>query len=366
MFVGLVFSTHSKQVTGNGNCLVLLALCTVLVLFSSPAQAQFGGGGGGGGDILRSLPSDTVTPLDSDAPAPWGTDPDTMSGFIIEEKVESPGFLQEKVTDSEGKVFFFQRFSTSDFTMASYVKFGDGLTNDPEGNLIFNQEISDPAFGLNEKTVMDSFKQPISIHSDITERNVSTIAAGLNQMDMHFRQVPFLDTASGKVLVRQDVGVWMTSFSGVGNNDLTQSENFTLSSGDLCHTIEACAADSGGGGFGFGGGGGGGGVNWWNDLEAVKIIDPSNNQLLNFSRCNDFGDPTGRLSFNNNQGSRDGCSGSGGGSSRPTILAHDSDSFQLTPINWERWGGNGSDSFSSGLNTNFPDGGGGSGGGFGR
>lgn len=359
MLVGLYLFEYSKKVRRSTRCLIVISICSVCLLFSSPVQAQFGGGGG---DISRTLPLETVDPLDplsSGAPAPWGTDPDTVSGLTVSEKVESPGFLQEKVTDSEGNVFFFQRFSTSDFSMASFTKFRGGLTNDPEGNLVFNQEISDPAFGLTEKTVMDGFKQPISIHSDIVERNVATISGGLNQMDMHFRQVPFFDSASRKVLVRQDIGVWMTSFSGVSNNDITQSQNFTLNSGQLSHEI---ATEASGGG----GGGSAGDVNWWNDLEAVKIIDPANNQLLNFSRCNDFGDPTGRFTFFSNQGSRDGCSGSGsGGSPRPTILAHESDSFQLTPINWERWGDNGSDSFSSGLNTNFPDGGGG-GGGFGR
>ncbi len=331
----------------------------VILVFHSPARAQFGGGGGGGsggGNISRTLPSTSVTPLAPEAPAPWGTDPATVSGLIVEDIMTSPGFLQQKVTTGSGDTFFYQSFSASDFSMESYSKFGNSSTNDPSGNLVFNQVISDPAFGMSEKTTMNGFRQPISIHSDITEKNVSGLTDGLNQMDMHFSQIPFLDTSTSKVAIRQDIGVWMTSFTGVMPNDITQSETFTLSPGDLSHEV-AASIPSGGGSSGT--------IDWWNDLEAVKIIDPANNQLLNFSRCNDFGDPTGRMGFNNNQGTRGGCSGSGSSSTRPAIPSHEGDDFQLTPINWDRWGGSGTDSFSSGLSTNFPNGSGG-GGGFGR
>ncbi len=354
----------------NKNTLLFPVFAVVAIVSVSPAYAQFGGGGGGGGgNITRTLPAATVTPLASDAPAPWGTDPATVSGLVVEDVMQSPGFTQGKVTNSSGESFFFQSMSSSDFTMESYTKFGSGSTNDPEGNLIFSQEITDPAFGLTEKTVIDSFRQPVSIHSDITERKVAQLTNGLNQMDMHFRQVPFFDSASGKVLVRQDIGVWMTSFAGVMPLDITQSQNFTLSPGDLSHDVAVSIPAGGGGGGGFGGGSPSNGtIDWWNDLEAVKIVDPVNNQLLNFSRCNDFNDPAdrGNFNFNSDRGTRDGCSGGGAASSvRSLIPVHDDDNFQLTPINWERWGGSGSDSFSSGLSTNFPNGSGGGGGGFG-
>lgn len=362
MFVEHTLRFQSKSISVEGRVLALAVVFSALFLiFPSSVKAQFGGGGGG--SISRTLPSATVTPLASDAPAPWGTDPATVSGLIVEEVMQSPGFLQEKVTNGSGESFFLQSMTSSDFSMESYAKFVNGSTNDPEGNVIFKQEISDPAFGLHETTKMDSFRQPISIHSDITERKVAALTGGLNQMDMHFSQVPFFDSSAGKVLVRQDIGIWMTSFAGIMPLDITRSENFTLSAGDLLHEVATSIPSGGGGGFG-GGGASNGTIDWWNDLEAVKIIDPSNNQLLNFSRCNDFGDPSGRnsLSFNSNQGSRGGCFGGGASSStRPSIPTHDGDNFQLTPINWERWGGNGSDSFSSGLSTNFPDGSGGGG-----
>lgn len=333
----------------------------LFLFFSSTAEAQFGGGGGAGGNISRTLPSSTVAPLTSEAPAPWGVDPASVAGITVDEVMQSPGFLQEKVTTDTGDTFFFQSFSSSDFTMSSYSKFGSATPNDPEGNLIFSQEITDPAFDLNEKTVMDGFRQPISIHSDITEKNVAALTNGLNQMDMHFRQVPFFDSAQGKVLVRQDIGIWMTSFSGLMSDDITESESFTLGSGDLSHTVATSIPSDGGGSTSSNGT-----IDWWNDLEAVKIIDPSNNQLLNFSRCNDFGDPTGRMGFNSDQGSNGGCSdGSAASSERPSISTHSGDDFQLTPINWERWGGSGSDSFSSGISTSFPDESS-TGGGFGR
>lgn len=334
----------------------------LFLFFSSLAEAQFGGGGGDGGDISRTLPASTVNPFASDAPAPWGVDPASVSGITVEEVMQSPGFLQEKVTTDSGDTFFFQSFTSSDFTMSSYARFGSGSSNDPEGNLIFSQEITDPAFGLNEKTVMDSFRQPISIHSDITEKNVAGLTNGLNQMDMHFSQVPFFDSAQGKVLVRQDIGIWMTSFSGLNADDITESQSFTLGAGDLTHTVATNIPSDGGDGESSNGT-----IDWWNDLVAVKIIDPSNNQMLNFSRCNDFGDPTGRMDFNNDQGSQGGCSGPAESRrERPFIPSHSNDDFQLTPINWDRWGGDGSDSFSSGISTNFPDGSGTGGGGFGR
>ncbi len=337
---------HGKQARF---LIVFFLLFSLLFIFPYSVQAQFGGGSGGG-NISRTLPSSSVTPLASDAPAPWGIDPATVSGLIVEDVIESPGFLQQKVTDGNGDSFFHQLMSASDFTLESYVDIGTG-------DIIFRQEITDPAFGLNETTMIDSFRQPISIHSDITEKNVAPLTNGLNQMDMHFSQVPFFDTASSKVLTRQDIGMWMTSFTGVMPNDITDSEFFTLSPGDLSHDVATSIPL---------GGGNNGNIDWWNDLEAVKIIDPSNNQLLNFSRCNDFGDPSARMGFNSDQGSRGGCSGSGSGGDRPSIPTHDSDAFQLTPINWERWGGSGSDSFSSGISTNFPNGGGlGSAGGFG-
>jgi hypothetical protein len=117
-------------------------------------------------------------------------------------------------------------------------------------------------------------------------------------------------------------------------------------------------ASGGGGSGGFGGRGGGGGssgIDFWNDLTAVKIIDAATRQLVTFSRCNDFGD-SGRLDPINDLGSRGGCNATGStSSSRPAIPNHDADSFQLTPINWDRWGGAGSGKIdSSGFSTVFP------------
>lgn len=314
-----------------------------LHLLVLPAHAQFGGGGG----ISRSLPAASVTPLASDAPVAWGVDPATVSGVIVEDVMQSPGFLQEKVTLPSGESFFFQSMGSSDFSMQSFSKFGNGSINDPSGNVVFNQVIVDPAFGLKERTVMDSFRQPISIHSDITERKVATLRNGLNQMDMHFSQTPFLDTATGKVHIRQDIGVWITGFDGVHLDDLgraeDQEERFQLLSGDLRHDVVKS---------------GGGEITYWGDLEVVTIRDAVTNELLNFSRCSDFGDASGDLEdrFFDDNGTRGGCS-SGTGStarSRPGIPTHDFDEFQLTPINWDRWGGAGFDSLSSGISTVFP------------
>ena len=348
----------------------------VLLLFSTPAWAQFGGGGGGGGGSQPPqpgpLPPATVTPLPSDAPAPWGTNPATLSGATISDTIKGNGFLQETVALQNGSSFFFQSISSTDFSVDSYVKRTTGANNDPTGNLIFNQVLKDPAWGLTDHSFINGFKQPIQLHFDIVESKVAALTSGFNQMDMFFRQQPFLDTATGKVRVRQDLGVWITGFNGLGGDDITQNEGFTPSASQLSHVI-ATSVSGGGGSGGFGGrdgGGSSGSINFWNDLTVVKIIDPVTNQLISFSKCNDFGDPTGRLegNFREDAGRRGGCNASRStSSSRPAIPNHDLDSFQLTPVWWDRWGGNGSGDLASGNGSDFPGngGGGGSGGGFG-
>ncbi len=322
---------------------IITSFSLFLHLAVLPVHAQFSGGG----DITRTLPSTSVSPLASEAPVPWGVDAGTIPGVIVGDVMQSPGFLQEKITLPSGESFFFQSMGSSDFSMESFSRFENGGSNDPSGNVVFNQTISDPAFGLNELTVMDGFRQPISIHSDITEKNVASLTEGFNQMDMHFQQIPFVDTATGKVLIRRDIAVWITSFDGVHSDDLdraeSQEELFTLGAGDLSHDVVTSGA---------------GEITYWGDLEVVTIVDPATNQLLNFSRCSDFGDASDRLEdrFFSDNGTRGGCS-SGTGStavSRPSIPSHDLNDFQLTPINWDRWGGAGFDSMSSGTSTTFP------------
>lgn len=347
-----------------------------LLLLSTPAWAQFGSGGGGGSTNQPPrpgpLPQATVTPLPSDAPAPWGIDPATLPGAKISDTIKGNGFVQETVDLQNGSSFFFQSISSTDFSVDSYVKRTTGINNDPSGNLIFNQVLKDPAWGLTDHSFMNGFKQPIQLHFDIVESKVAKLAStNFNQMDMFFRQQPFLDTATGKIRVRQDIGVWITGFDGLGGNDITQNEGFTPSASQLSHVI-ATSVSGGGGGGGFGGrgGSGGGGIDFWNDLTVVKVFDPATRQLLSFSKCNDFGDPGGRLdrNFRNDAGSRGGCNAaSSTSSSRPAIPTHDLDSFQLTPVWWDRWGGSGSGQLSSGNSSDFPGngGGGGSGSGFG-
>lgn len=353
----------------------LLSLSSLLLIsvLPPPALAQFGGGGGGGGggsqpSFPSPLPPATVQALPSDAPAPWGTDPATLPGVKIGDSIKGTGFLQETVTLQSGSSFFFQDINTSDFSSQSYVKNTAGIVNNPDGNLIFNQTIKDPAWGLTDHTFMNGFKQPIQMKFDIVESKVAALTGGFNEMDIHFRQIPFLDTATGKIQIKQDIGVWITSFAGLRPNDVTQTETFDPK-GDV-HTIATSVpsgGSSGGGGIGGGFGGGGvsnGGIDFWSDTTAVKIIDAATRQLVTFSRCNDFGDP-GRLQPRNDLGSRGGCNASGStSSSRPPIPNHDADSFQLTPIDWDRWGGAGSGQINaSGFSTVFPGAGGGSGGG---
>lgn len=354
-----------------------LSAAALLILLSTPVWAQFGGGGGGGGGGGSQppqpgpLPQATVTPLPSDAPAPWGINPATIPGATISDTITGNGFLQETVSLQNGNSFFFQSISTPDFSVDSYVKRTEGSNNDPTGNIIFNQTLKDPAWGLTDHSFINGFKQPIQLHFDIVESKVAALTGGFNQMDMFFRQQPFLDTATGRVRVRQDIGVWMTSFNGIMPTDITESENFTLRASDLSHVIARSIPSGGGGGGGGGGfggsrdGGSSGSIDFWNDLTVVKVVDPVTNQIVSFSRCNDFGDPTGRLEgeFRRDAGRRGGCNATRStGSGRPPIPNHDSDSFQLTPIWWDRWGGPGSGQLRSGINTNFPNGSGSGGG----
>ncbi len=301
------------------------------------------------------IPSVSVEPLSSDAPAPWGINPDTLSGVQIDAVVESAGFLQQRVTLENGDRFFHQRIDTVGFSSESYTRESIGLNNDPEGNLIFKQVISEPASGLTDTTMINGFRQPIQIHFDLVESKVAALTGGLNQIDVHFRQIPFRDTATQKVLVRQEVGVWTTSFSGLMPTDISADVDFTLRGSDLSHeTALSIPSNSSFATFHPVGT-----IDFWADLEMVKVIDPINGQLIALSRCGDFGDPTGRLDggegrFQDSGPSRGGCSGGNGSPTltRPDIPDHDNLDFQLSPIVWERF--NNQPAFGSGLNTVFP------------
>ncbi len=304
--------------------------------------------------LYAQIPASSNGPLPSDAPAPWGVNPDTLTGVQVDAVIEGVGFLQQRVTLDTGDVFFHQKIDTSEISLESYVISGNRLSNNLEGNLIFKQVLSLPAVGLSSTTLLNGFRQPIQMHFDLVESKVAPLTGGLNQIDIHFRQIPFIDSARGNVLVRQDIGVWTTSFSGLMSMDVGQA-GFTLGESDLSHeTVLSIPANSP-----FALVHPEGTVDFWGDMEMVKIIDPANGQITSFSRCGDFGDPTGRLEgaagrFQNSSGTRGGCSGGTGSPAltRPQIPDHGALGFQLTPIVWERW--NNQQPFSSGLNTIFP------------
>jgi hypothetical protein len=306
-----------------------------------------------GGDPAEAAPPQTVQPLPADTPAPWGTDPAILQGVQIQDSIQGNGFLQETVTLPEGNSFFYQSIATLGFSVESYVKRGSGLVNDPEGNLIFSQHLTDSEAGLSEHTAINGFKQPIQIHFDLVESKVAQLTGGFNQLDMHFRQIPFLDTAAGRIRIRQDIAVWTTSFTGIMPEDWTGLETFMVRAQDLFHET-ARTTDRVPSRFNPPGT-----IDFWGDLEMVKITDAATGQRIDFSRCSDFGDPTGRLEgrqgrFQNNAGTRGGCSGGTGfpATARPDIPDHEDDDFQLTPLKWERWAG--APPFSSGILTTFP------------
>lgn len=340
--------------------LSLFFLVLIPLLFSSPAFGDHNNGGSTQPPAPGPLPPASVQPLPSDAPAPWGIDPATLPGVKVQDTIKGNGFLQETITLQNGNSFFFQDINTADFSSQSYVKNTTGSSNDPEGNLIFNQVIKDPAWGLTDHTKINGFKQPIQLHFDIVESKVAQLTSGFNQMDMHFRQLPFLDTATGKIRNRQDIGVWITGFAGVLRAEITTDHRFVPTESTMSHVIARSIGSftSGGGGSGSDDGVRRGSIDWWNDLEVVKITDAATNQIVTFSKCNDFTDPGGRDNFEfiNDRGSRGGCSGGTGqpqrqslsNTFRPPIPGHDSDGFQLTPLNWDRWGGGGSMSLGSG------------------
>jgi hypothetical protein len=324
---------------------VEISLILFFLLFVSPIL--FSGG------VAEAAPPQTVQPLPSDAPAPWGTDPAILQGVQIQDSIKGNGFLQETVTLPDGNSFFYQSIATPGFSVESYVKRGSGLVNDPEGNLVFSQHLTDPEAGLSEHTAIHGFKQPIQIHFDLVESKVAQLTGGLNQLDMHFRQIPFLDAAAGRIRIRQDIAVWTTSFTGIMPEDLTGRETFTLREQDLFHET-ARTTDRVVSRFNPPGT-----IDFWGDLEMVKITDAATGQLVDFSRCSDFGDPTRRIDgregrFQNSAGTRGGCSGGTGfpATTRPEIPDHEADDFQLTPLTWERWAG--APPFSSGILTTFP------------
>lgn len=300
------------------------------------------------------IPASSNIPLPSEAPAPWGVNPDTLSGVVVDSVIEGIGFLQQRVTLESGDVFFHQTIATAEISLESYVISGNVLSNDPEGNLIFKQVMNLPSAGLSSTTLMNGFRQPIQMHFDLVESKVAPLTDGLNQIDIHFRQIPFVDSGTGKVFVRQDIGVWTTSFSGLMPVDVGQV-NFTVRESDLVHeTALSIPADSP-----FSAIHPEGTIDFWGDMEMIKIIDPVKGQITVFTRCGDFGDPTSRLEgasgrFQNSSGTRGGCSGGTGSIAltRPEIPDHEALGFQLTPIVWERW--NNQQPFSSGLNTTFP------------
>lgn len=308
------------------------------------------------------LPPASVQPLPSDAPAPWGTDPATLPGAKTADTIKGNGFLQETITLQNGNSFFFQSIATADFSVDSYVKRTEGISNDPTGNIIFNQNMKDPAWGLTDHTFINGFKQPIQMHFDIVESKVAKLTSGFNQMDMHFRQISFLDAATGRIRNRQDIGLWMTGFAGIQREEITTDQRWTPREENLFNRIAtatdtAPAKESNRGAIDF-----------WSDLQVVKITDAATNQLVTFSKCNDFRDPTARFDehIRNNAGSRNGCTGGTGpvptlsednevpgNTFRPTIPGHDLDSFQLTPLNWDRWRGGGGMKITSGGEGGF-------------
>jgi hypothetical protein len=334
----------------------------ISVTIISPTLAGDGDGGGPQLPPPGPLPPASVQPLPSDAPAPWGTDPATLPGVRTSDTIKGNGFLQETITLPNGNSFFFQSIATSDFSVDSYVKRTEGISNDPVGNLIFNQNLKDPAWGLTDHTFINGFKQPIQMHFDIVERKVVALTSGFNQMDMHFRQMPFLDTATGRIRNRQDIGIWITGIAGIQREEVTTDQRFTPREANLFHRIAtatntARAEESRVGAIDF-----------WNDLQVVKITDAATNQLVTFSKCNDFRDPTGRWEehIRNSAGTRNGCFGGTGpiptrdgdrendaNTFRPAIPGHDLDTFQLTPLNWDRWRGNGGMKLISGGEGGF-------------
>lgn len=392
-----------------------LFLFSIFLLSEGLASAQFGGGGGGRGGggggrqpaFPTALPPTTVTALPFDGPAPWGTNPSTIPGATVSGAITGTGFVQEIVTlPGTGGSFWYQRIEAPDgtFLSESYVKKENAFKNcsppqtpanpippflcpgpgqfdttgsvNPTGNVIFNVVVKDPANGMTNRAWLNGFTQPISIHSDVVDSQAQGAAnvSGFNEMNMHFSQVPYKD-ASGTVLVRQDIGVWITGLAGVQPTDVTRDEGF-VPNPTLRGPVTASTPSNGGGGGGRGGfgggGGGGGGIDFWNDLTVVKIINPVSQQIVTYSKCNDYGDPTGRLDqfFRNDLGSRGGCQAAGSSSSgRPAIPDHSSDSFQLTPIDYSRSGFGGAVDLASGGPggsgglTTFP--GSGGGGGFG-
>lgn len=302
---------------------------------------------------VEAAPPQRVQPLPSDTPAPWGIDPSTLPNVQVQDTIQGNGFLQETIAFPDGGSFFYQRITTSELSVESYVRRGNGLVNDPEGNLIFDQHLNVPEAGLTDHTFINGFKQPIQIHFDLVESKVAQLTDGLNQIDMHFRRIPFIDAATGKMRIRQDIAVWTTSFTGIMPEDWAGFETFMVRQQDLLHetvrTTDRVASRFNAPGT----------IDFWGDLEMVKITDAATGQLVDFSRCSDFGDPTQRLEgrqgrFQNSAGTRGGCSGGGGSPAivRPAIPNHDSDDFQLTPTDWERWSG--APPFSSGILTTFP------------
>jgi hypothetical protein len=342
---------------------ILRSLLSLLIALSAVSSVWADDSGGGIPPTWPSpMPSATVQPLPSDAPAPWGTDPATISGVKVSDTIKGNGFLQETIELQNGNSFFFQSIATTDFSVDSYVKRSTTASNDPEGNLIFNQNLKDPAWGLTDHTFINGFKQPIQMHFDIVERKVAALTSGLNQMDMHFRQMPFLDTATGRIRNRQDIGIWMTSITGIMDEEVSTDQRWTPTATSLFHQIATNTArvrpEKSTRGS----------IDWWNDLQVVKITDASTNQIVTFSKCNDFSD-AGRFDkhFRNNLGTLLGCNSSQTtpifevkkddksptpfgdekfNTFRPGIPNHDLDSFQLTPKNWNRWGGGGAGSIT--------------------
>ena len=364
---------------------VLYIFSFFLVIFSMEYLALGDDGGGRRPQPAPPgpLPPASVTALPFDGPAPWGTNPSAIPGATISGAITGNGFVQEIVTlPSGGGSFWYQSISAPDgtFLSESYVKKVNAFQNcppgvkvpglcpngdptgspSPTGNVIFNVLVKDPATGMTGHAWMNGFNQPISLHSDVVDLKAqgAVNVSGFNEMDMHFSQIPFKDT-NGQILVRQDVGVWITSLAGAQGLDVTENQRFIPGPGNLLrHAVTAAdlvrrrGSDDGGRGP----------IDFWNDIELVKIVNPTTQQIVTYSKCDDFGDPTGRLEefFRNQAGSRGGCSGGGSviispkgddggqGIPRPAIPGHSADNFQLTPIDWSRWGAGGAMALNSG------------------
>ena len=292
------------------------------------------------------LPPAHVTPLPWQGPAgttSWSTDPATIAGVTISGKIQGNGFVQEDVALPDGTNYYYQQIQQSDFLSETYVKKLNSFANpthglvSANGNAMFYSEVKDPYWGFDEKVWTNGFNQPVNIHADQNEAlsNVPNVAP---QLAYHFRQIPYVDTATNQVMLKQDIGVYQTGYANLLSTDITKilkrtaSHDFSPAYTNMLNRI-ATTADTIGG------------LDFWSDMTVTKIINPVTQQIVSYSKCNDF-DLIGRrgIAFSYDGGTRGGCSASGstsGSTQRPAIENFASDDYQQTPINWDRWGAGG-------------------------